>query len=153
MGNVRDVAPSAREGFVYFIEAVGLGRVKIGLAADVKKRCSQLQVASPTTLALLGVVGTDDVRRLEVDLHRRFSALRDRGEWFRLTKSLRATIADLTLDGRGCPFTIAYHRKGPMPATVDWLPGDTSKTFAERVWKIGHALSPETFVAAVVAGA
>lgn len=65
---------------VYFIQAGEDGPVKIGTAEDVAARLSELQTGSPAPLQLLGYVSGG--RADEQMLHRRFAALRMRGEWF-----------------------------------------------------------------------
>lgn len=80
--------------FVYFIEAVGLGRVKIGKAVDPDNRICQLQTGSPVPLRLLGK--TPGGHPLERKLHEEFHGARiDGGEWFHLTKELRSYIEGL----------------------------------------------------------
>lgn len=66
--------------FVYFISH-DHGPIKIGKARDVKKRLSSLQTSCPHRLSVLGIMPSDG--SLEGKLHRQFSTLRMRGEWFR----------------------------------------------------------------------
>lgn len=91
-------APATR--FVYFIEAEGLGLVKIGVADDPKKRLRTLQVGCPVPLKLRGVFATDDAHRLEGGFHLRFTEIRVQGEWFKITDELRE-IMDGGLDDAG----------------------------------------------------
>lgn len=80
--------------FVYFIEAVGLCRVKIGKAIDPENRIAQLQTGSPVPLRLIGK--TAGGHPLERKLHEEFHGARiDGGEWFHLTKELRSYIEGL----------------------------------------------------------
>lgn len=86
----RDPAPPAKriveaepDRGIYFIEAEGLGAVKIGNAIDVAKRMLGLQCACPVPLKLIGLVEWSDLWT-EGQVHRHFSHLRARGEWFRL---------------------------------------------------------------------
>jgi hypothetical protein len=65
--------------------------VKIGIARDVARRLSQLQSASPATLAL--VVAFPGDAATESAIHWRFAADRIRGEWFRESPELAAWIA------------------------------------------------------------
>lgn len=79
-------------GRVYFIEAVGSGRVKIGFTqGDPKQRLSDLQVGSHDELRVVRVIedaNQDDERRI----HGRFSKLRRNGEWFELQGELAEFI-------------------------------------------------------------
>lgn len=92
--------PGAPVSLVYFIEAIGAAAVKIGTAADLKKRLNTLQTASPMPLRVLGT--TPGGRDAEQTLHRRFAHLKLRGEWFRAEPELLSFIRDI-----GSPSTIA----------------------------------------------
>lgn len=73
---------------IYFIMCGDL--VKIGTASDVRARLSSMQTGNPAQMSLLGeILGGRDV---ESDLHRRFGALRVRGEWFQYSGELRAFV-------------------------------------------------------------
>ncbi len=79
---------------IYFLEAVGVGNIKIGFtdSLDASDRLSDLQTGSPVPLRLLGTIpGT---MADEKDLHRRFaSALACGREWFKPVPELLALIA------------------------------------------------------------
>jgi len=67
---------------VYFIQGVDGGPIKIGVAADPVGRLASIQLMSPMTLRILGLIrgaGQPEERRL----HKRFAAHRSHGEWFR----------------------------------------------------------------------
>jgi hypothetical protein len=85
-------------GYVYFIEAMGLDRIKIGFTTDAPMaRRSQLQGACPVELDLLGFSpgGAErDARRYETKLHETFGPFRVRGEWFEAVPIMRGFIAD-----------------------------------------------------------
>jgi hypothetical protein len=81
-----------KTGRVYFVRCVATGRVKIGYSTDVTDRFRQLQTGSPSELELLAAVRT--VRVEEKRLHRQFSHLRIRGEWFEPGDDLMALIAE-----------------------------------------------------------
>lgn len=67
---------------IYAIEAVGTGFVKIGWTeGEVKERLGSLQTASP--FELKAIAWCSGGRRMERELHRKLSAARVRGEWFR----------------------------------------------------------------------
>lgn len=76
--------------YVYFIEAVGLNRVKIGIANDPRKRLATLQVGSPVELRLLSVLKVDLAPEWERDFHKRFAQHRLHGEWFELAPGVAA---------------------------------------------------------------
>lgn len=65
---------------IYFLQVRGGGPIKIGAAIDVAARVKKLQCACPYDLELLGCIKGS--RRQEKRLHRKFSFLRLRGEWF-----------------------------------------------------------------------
>jgi hypothetical protein len=71
-----------RDGWVYFIEAVGTGRIKIGWTAreDVQDRLTELSMQAPVPLRV--VVAVRGPRRAEQWLHGRWGRLRVHGEWF-----------------------------------------------------------------------
>jgi hypothetical protein len=80
-------------GFIYFIEATELRRIKIGFSSDKPelKRLDALQCGSPCDLRLIGSIpGT---RRTEKLLHSRFRELRVRREWFRSESPIWEFIA------------------------------------------------------------
>lgn len=75
-------------GWVYFATAqrVGSDSVKIGFTRDLKRRTSQLNIASPERIGFCLVIpGT---MRAEKALHRRFARYRLQGEWFRASDEL-----------------------------------------------------------------
>jgi hypothetical protein len=84
------IGDSAR---VYFLEAIGLDKIKIGASEDVADRCRVIQGLSPVPLSLLCHVPGGE--QLERSLHERFSHLRSHGEWFYATPELREFIKAL----------------------------------------------------------
>lgn len=81
-------------GLIYFIEAVGGERIKIGFTAknDPSARAKELQIASPFELKVIASFpGTLDTERR---MHKQFAHLRvrPRGEWFRAGEDLRDFI-------------------------------------------------------------
>jgi hypothetical protein len=76
---------------VYFA-VVGEGRVvKIGYAKDVAARIRYLQVGNHEELIVVKLVS--GTKATEAEFHRRFGALRIRGEWFRVEGSLAEFLA------------------------------------------------------------
>ena len=67
--------------YVYVVEAVGTGLVKIGVSDNPEKRLHSLQTSNPTDLRLLGYcMGS---YAIEQALHLVLDEYRVRGEWFR----------------------------------------------------------------------
>jgi hypothetical protein len=77
-----------RATFIYFVEMQGY--IKIGIAANWKKRISSLQVSSPFPVRHLIVLNA--FVGFERQLHERFSAARVRGEWFEDCPEIREFI-------------------------------------------------------------
>lgn len=78
---------------VYFVQAVTMGLIKIGMTVDMSDRLKTLQVGCPDELKLLGVIYDRRALRIEQALHARFNEHHVRGEWFRPDPSLLAYIA------------------------------------------------------------
>lgn len=78
----RQAIPRKRKGFVYFIRAKGdpSSPIKIGWTTNIIGRLEALQTGFPHELEVVGST-PGDIQR-EKDLHKRFSGLRLRGEWF-----------------------------------------------------------------------
>lgn len=75
---------------IYFLEAVGLGKVKIGFATDVRTRVRDLKVGCPVPVSLLGCIAGS--MQDEQQLHKQFSAYRSHGEWFFLAGEVQDFI-------------------------------------------------------------
>jgi hypothetical protein len=79
------------KGFVYFIEAPEVGRIKIGWSLDnPDARFAHLDTASPVKLEKRALLRGS--QRCERDLHRRFAAYSVKGEWFEAAPELREYI-------------------------------------------------------------
>lgn len=75
--------------WLYFVQCNGRrGPVKIGYATDLDRRISNLQMANPYPLALIGACAVRDPAAVESALHERFAAQRMRGEWFGWSQEL-----------------------------------------------------------------
>lgn len=85
------VASAPKASVVYFIEAEGSGRIKIGTTDRLDKRLAALRASSPLPLNLIATIAGDfnDERRL----HHRFAHLRLHGEWFSAAPELLAFLA------------------------------------------------------------
>lgn len=78
---------------IYFIEAIDLGRIKIGYTSrDASSRLEDLRTASPCRLRLLCTVDGDRAR--ERELHDQFHLDRRKGEWFAHSAALRRFISE-----------------------------------------------------------
>jgi len=71
----------SRTGIIYYIQDTGGGAVKIGYSRDPKTRLNGMQVGNPNELILLG--GFQARKEMEKELHKSFSNLNIRGEWFK----------------------------------------------------------------------
>jgi hypothetical protein len=76
---------------VYFVEAVGLGLIKIGYAINLPQRFTSLMTSSPVPLTLLGVM--DGGAALETRLHIELAEHRTHGEWFLKCPAVLAVVA------------------------------------------------------------
>jgi T5orf172 domain. len=79
---------------VYFIQAGE--RIKIGISSRITKRLTALRTSSPVRLLVLGVIYAPcraSSRAIERELHKGFSWLSARGEWFADSPHLRNFIA------------------------------------------------------------
>jgi hypothetical protein len=82
--------PSVPNGYVYFVEAEGVGRIKIGWTENLPERLKTLQLYSPVPLRLLGACWvTSD---MEKSLHKTFADRRVVGEWFEPDSDLMELI-------------------------------------------------------------
>lgn len=83
---------SQEVGYVYFLEAEGFNRFKIGKASVLPKRFNQVDTASPCELSVFGVIKSENYDNLEKQLHRQLHRRRMKKangnfkEWFSLTR-------------------------------------------------------------------
>lgn len=84
------LSATASTSHIYFIEAVGLGLIKIGYANDVSERMRKLRPGCPAPLKLLGRL-PGGIRE-ERDLHRQLAKQRAHGEWFRRCPEIDALL-------------------------------------------------------------
>ncbi len=80
------------DSVIYFLLDPGSDCIKIGNSSlkNLNKRIGELQISSPNSLKLLGVIWGD--MNLEHRLHEQFSNERIRGEWFKSNDRLLAFI-------------------------------------------------------------
>lgn len=86
--------PPRSPGYIYLVQAGG--RYKIGKATDVAKRIKSLQTGSAEAIRLIHSIPTQRVELAEKQLHARFKAKRERGEWFDLDAEDVAWLCALT---------------------------------------------------------
>lgn len=90
-----------RQFYVYFLSAKCEGYpVKIGLTLNRESRFSALQTSIPYDIDVIGLWAVKD-KSAERDLHKRFSHIRLRGEWFERTPELMKFIDGLSLSQHG----------------------------------------------------
>lgn len=83
-------------GYVYFLQPVGGGLIKIGQTISPYKRFNELKNSSPVALGLLMLLKvTGSSRSAEIEFHRRFSHLRAHGEWFRPAPELADLVGGI----------------------------------------------------------
>ncbi len=92
LGPERETEELEDQTYIYFAEAVGQDRIKIGKADNPEDRLKQLQTGSPVELRLLGVIA--DKASRETDIHALFDQDRIQGEWFNASPDLRRYIAE-----------------------------------------------------------
>lgn len=114
--------------FVYFVSDGVDGPIKIGRTANVRRRLTNMQTASPTRLHLLAATEALD----EKELHARFAAHRLVGEWFRRVPEIVKFAESIGVDPRlmtprerclylGIPvMTIARVTGLPQPIVHRW---------------------------------
>lgn len=92
MGVVRSTS-----GYVYWIQAVPEGPIKIGWAVNPLKRLGELQRMSPVTLTLLGASRGSLIE--EKAFHRTLSEHRLHGEWFLPCSDVLESVGSENLTG------------------------------------------------------
>ena len=75
---------SNKLGHVYILWTEG--QYKIGGSQKLVFRLKSLDSMIPTDLWVLGYIKNLDIYGLEADLHGEFESVRQKGEWFRLSK-------------------------------------------------------------------
>jgi len=76
---------------IYFIEAVGMGLIKIGYTIDPAKRFMTMLTMSPAPLSLLGSISGGPQK--ETEIHAQLEPHRLHGEWFKATPEVMAIVA------------------------------------------------------------
>jgi hypothetical protein len=78
--------PKPIPGFIYLVQAVGSDKFKIGKTTNVPNRICYLQTGSPIKIRYVYHAYVQNMNLCERDLHHKFSAQREIGEWFALTR-------------------------------------------------------------------
>lgn len=86
--------PRDKSGYVYLLQSPN-GLYKIGRTKDAQGRLKNFKTSMPFDVEFEHVIKTDDMYKLENELHERFSMTRVSGEWFRLTSNDIAYIKGL----------------------------------------------------------
>ncbi len=87
--------PLARETVIYFVQSEHGGPIKIGRTDDLAMLLVNLQGSRPDKLTILAAAhGTVEQER---ELHRRFAATREKGEWFAPTEELLHIVRQVAL--------------------------------------------------------
>lgn len=130
---------------IYFIEAVGINRIKIGFSRDrqrVFSRLTELEKQAPTKMRLLAfVAGSMDLER---SLHHAFRRSRAVGEWFHATPRLRELADTLApINGQDASETIkAVISSEDLEARTDACMGINQNSNAEQaVIRARHAVA------------
>lgn len=85
--------PKKCKGYVYFIQGLCGGAIKIGFSKNPEKRLAELQTGYPDSLTIILMIpGTEATERA---IHREFEASRLKGEWFRPDKYVLDRIKEL----------------------------------------------------------
>jgi hypothetical protein len=85
-------APTDGKLWVYFIQAMDTGAIKIGFSIDPLRRIKELQTGHPAILKLICCI--EGTRADERAFHQRFQKDRYQGEWFHPEPILRHLMRD-----------------------------------------------------------
>jgi hypothetical protein len=83
-------SPNDPSSFVYFLQRIPDGPIKIGWTDDPGRRVAELQTGSAEELMLRALIPGG--RAEETQLHEKFASARMLGEWFRPVPELLAFI-------------------------------------------------------------
>jgi hypothetical protein len=80
------------KSWIYAIESLGSGLVKLGLTINVEKRMKDLQTGSPSPLHFIGAFPGD--HRTEKHIHKKYNKYWESGEWYNLPFGLAEQIIE-----------------------------------------------------------
>jgi len=87
-------------GIVYFIQAGETNYYKIGVTCeDIQYRLKQLQTGNHLPLKIVRVFYSDNVYKLEKDLHLEYNVFKTIGEWFSLPLEVVEQIKNRLING------------------------------------------------------
>lgn len=84
--------------FIYFVEAEGCGRLKIGFSKTPERRIADLRTMGGAPINVLAVVY--GCQKTERRLHECFKAERQHGEWFAISERLQRFVKSCQALGR-----------------------------------------------------
>ena len=77
-----------RDGYVYVVKSLtDRAHYKIGRTRDLQRRAKTFNVKLPFDVELICLIKTEDMYKLESELHGKFYRKRANGEWFNLTET------------------------------------------------------------------
>jgi len=79
---------------IYFIKAGNLNQIKIGYSKNPKARFYAINLSSPINLQLIKTIQGE--KDNEKNIHKKFSHIKVKGEWFQQTKELMDFIENIT---------------------------------------------------------
>lgn len=82
------------EPCVYFVEAVGTNKIKIGITTNMSSRFAALKSSSPCELNL--VYAFPGYSSKEKEIHKKFEHLCVKDEWFEYTDEIKQYILELS---------------------------------------------------------
>ena len=79
---------NTEKGCVYFFKHIGLSPIKIGYSSNESpiNRFKQFKTYAPFGAELIGFIITENAKKLETELHKKYARDRISGEWFEITK-------------------------------------------------------------------
>lgn len=77
-----------QKGCVYFFKHIGLSPIKIGYSENESpiNRFEQFKTYAPFGAELIGFIRTNEAKKLETELHKKYARDRIKGEWFEISK-------------------------------------------------------------------
>lgn len=86
--------PVQASSHIYFIRAVGLQVFKVGVSSNPRKRLIEMQIGSPSKLALSRSIACFNAVSVEKIIHSKFAKYHSHGEWFRFNVNEALVIFD-----------------------------------------------------------
>lgn len=108
-------------GWIYLIESLGSGLVKMGFSFNVERRMKDLQTGSAYPLRFIGAFPGD--QRTEKHIHKKYDEYWESGEWYKLPFGLAERIIEEGWEVyqlRECQMELAFDR----PAAIIEIPAE-----------------------------